>query len=84
MLDNRFMTMLKTNRIIQENLDKTTDFNPYLQWIYGITIQDIEHPIHYFIEKNHRSSNERFIYASGKNVVLLFPKLNQQKIYSYH
>ena len=78
------MNMLKTNRIIQDNLDKTTDFNPYLKWIYGITIKNITNPLHYLIEKDHKSSNEKFIYVSGKNVVLFYPKLNQQKIYSFH
>lgn len=76
--------MLKNNKVIQENSEKNVDFNPFMQWIYGISISNIDKPVKYFINKNYKSSNERLIYISGKNVVQLFPKLNQQSVYTRH
>jgi hypothetical protein len=55
-----------------------------MKWKYGIRIDDIRYPVHYRKTHNFKAANEKFVYICGKSVVVLYPKLNQQKHYTGH
>lgn len=55
-----------------------------MKWIYGIRIDDIRYPLHYRKSHNYKAANEKFVYICGKNVIVLYPKLNVQNNYIGH
>lgn len=55
-----------------------------MKWVYGIRVDDIRYPLHYRKTEHYKAANEKFLYICGKNVVVLYPKLNVQKNYTGH
>lgn len=83
-IDERFLNIIKNDHILLQDEQKQQEFNPVMKWVYGIRVDDIKYPLHYRKTQYYKAANEKFIYICGKNVVVLYPKLNTQNNYTRH
>ena len=83
-IDQKYLADLKSDNILVEGGSPSEEFNPTMQWIYGIRIDDIREPIHYLQLSSQKAANEQLLYICGNNVVIFFPKLNTQQFYCRH
>lgn len=65
---------------------QTTDryFNPQLQWVFGMRIEDIKEPMRCVVNTGERAANEKLLYFVGRVAIIYYIKLATQEFYLEH